>query len=182
MTDRTSLFSDDDLFLFNEGSHYRLYRKLGAHLGTQGRRKGAFFAVWAPDAESVSVVGDFNAWDEARHRLRPRGQSGIWEGFIPGAQPGMNYKYRIVSRHEGYRVDKADPFAFLAETPPKTASVVWDLAYDWADDAWMAGRRRANGLNAPISIYEVHLGSWMRVPEEGGRFLTYREHAPRLAA
>jgi 1,4-alpha-glucan branching enzyme len=182
MTDRTSLFSDDDLFLFNEGSHYRLYRKLGAHLGTQGRRKGAFFAVWAPDAESVSVVGDFNAWDEARHRLRPRGQSGIWEGFIPGAQPGMNYKYRIVSRHEGYRVDKADPFAFLAETPPKTASVVWDLAYDWADDAWMAGRRRANGLNAPISIYEVHLGSWMRVPEEGGRFLTYRELAPRLAA
>jgi 1,4-alpha-glucan branching enzyme len=177
-----SLLSDEDLFLFNEGRHYRLYRKMGAHLGTQGRAKGAFFAVWAPDAESVSVVGDFNDWEGGRHPLHPRAVSGIWEGFVPGVEAGMNYKYRIASRSRGYRVDKADPFAVRAETPPKTASVVWDLAYDWGDEAWMAGRGRRNALGAPISIYEVHLGSWMRIPEEAGRFLTYREIAPRLAA
>jgi 1,4-alpha-glucan branching enzyme len=182
MNDRPSRVTEDDLFLFNEGTHHRLYRKLGAHLGVAGGTAGASFAVWAPDAERVSVVGDFNGWECGRHPLRPRASSGIWEGFVPGVRAGMNYKYRLDSRFGGYRVDKADPFAVLAETPPKTASVVWDLSYDWGDGAWMAGRGRANAREAPVSIYEVHLGSWRRVPEEGGRSLTYREAAVRLAA
>ncbi|MBM3312183.1 MAG: 1,4-alpha-glucan branching protein GlgB, partial [Candidatus Aminicenantes bacterium] len=182
MKDRTWRLTEDDLFLFNEGSHHRLYRKLGAHLVASGGEGGASFAVWAPDAERVSVVGDFNGWDGSRHHLRPRASSGIWEGFVPGVQAGMAYKYRLDSRFGGYRVDKADPFAVLAETPPKTASVLWDLSYDWGDSAWMSGRGRANAREAPVSIYEVHLGSWRRVREEGGRSLTYREAAVRLAA
>lgn len=182
MNARYSLLSDDDLHLFNEGRHRRLYRKLGAHAGVSGGKAGAFFGVWAPDAERVSVVGDFNRWDEYRHTLHTRASSGIWEGFVSGVEKGMNYKFRIASRLGGYRVSKADPFAVLAETPPKTASVVWDLAYDWGDSVWMAGRGRANAREAPISIYEVHLGSWRRIPEEGGRSLSYREMAPLLAA
>lgn len=176
-----SLLSDDDLFLFNEGSHYRLYEKLGAHLMTVDGVPGAYFAVWAPNAKQVSVVGDFNSWDTSRHPLCPRGQSGIWEGFISGVVSGALYKYHIVSRVSSYIVQKADPFAFYAETPPRTASVAWDLDYTWADQAWMEKRRTRNALDAPMSIYEVHLGSWRRVPEEGNRFLTYRELAPKLA-
>jgi 1,4-alpha-glucan branching enzyme len=176
-----SLLTDDDLHLFNEGTHYRLYDKLGAHPLTAGDTEGTYFAVWAPDAERVTVMGDFNGWDKGSHPLRARGQSGIWEGFVPRVGKGACYKYHVASRYRGYRVDKADPVAFHDEVPPKTASVVWDLDYEWSDGAWMAARRSRNALDAPIAVYEVHLGSWMRVPEEDNRSLTYRELAPRLA-
>jgi 1,4-alpha-glucan branching enzyme len=176
-----SMLSNDDLFLFNEGSHYRLYEKLGAHLITVDGVEGTYFAVWAPDAKQVSVMGEFNGWDKSSHPLRPKEQSGIWEGFIPGVAKGIIYKYYLVSHRRGYRVEKADPFAFHAETPPKTASIAWNLDYSWGDRAWMEKRRACNALDAPISIYEVHLGSWLRVPEEENRHLSYRELAPRLA-
>ncbi len=176
-----TLLTDHDLYLFNEGSHYRLYRKLGAHPCTRDGKAGTSFAVWAPGAEAVSVMGDFNGWDKARHPLRPRASSGIWEGFVPGVGPGATYKFHVVSRYGGYRVDKTDPFAFRQEGPPRTAAVVWDLSYQWNDNAWMARRRHHNDLVAPISIYEVHLGSWMRVPDEGDRPLSYAEIGPRLA-
>ena len=177
----TSMLSNDDLFLFNEGSHYRLYEKLGAHPLTVDGVEGTYFAVWAPNAKQVSIMGEFNGWDESSHPLRPKGQSGIWEGFIPDVAKGTIYKYYLVSHHRGYSVEKADPFAFYNETPPKTASIVWDLNYSWGDQAWMEKRRTHNALDAPISIYEVHLGSWQRVPEEENRHLSYRELAPRLA-
>lgn len=176
-----SLLSNDDLFLFNEGSHYRLYEKLGAHPIAVDGLEGTYFAVWAPNARHVSVMGEFNGWDKSSYPLCPKGQSGIWEGFIPGVGKGTIYKYYIVSHHRGYHVEKADPFAFHTETPPKTASIVWDLDYSWGDRAWMEKRRARNALNAPISVYEMHLGSWRRVPEEGNRYLSYRELAPRLA-
>ena len=172
-----SLLTEQDLYLFNEGTHSRLYDKLGAH----PQAGGTFFSVWAPDAEQVFVTGDFNGWDRTRHPLSSRASSGIWEGFIPGVEKGQIYKYHVVSRHDGYRVDKADPYAFLCETPPKTASVVWDLSYSWSDAEWMRTRRERNDLNGPMSIYEVHLGSWIRGPEDPGRLLTYREIAPKLA-
>jgi 1,4-alpha-glucan branching enzyme len=172
--------TDGDLYLFNEGSHYRLYEKLGAHPLLIDGNDGTYFAVWAPNAKQVSVTGKFNGWNKLSHPLRPQGQSGIWEGFIPGVGRGALYKYHIVSRHRGYRADKADPLAFYNEVPPKTASVVWDLDYSWGDQAWMQKRRERNGLDAPISIYEVHLGSWRRLPEERNRSLTYRELAPLL--
>jgi 1,4-alpha-glucan branching enzyme len=175
-----SLLSADDLFLFNEGTHSQLYDKLGAHPGRADGRDGTWFAVWAPNAERVTVVGDFSGWGDAT-ALRPRDTSGIWEGFVPGVGRGALYKFRIASRHRGYRVDKADPFGVHHETPPATASVVWELDYEWGDQAWMGERHRRNALDAPMAIYEVHLGSWRRVPEEGNRPLTYREAAPRLA-
>jgi 1,4-alpha-glucan branching enzyme len=173
--------TDDDLFLFNEGSHLKLYEKLGSRLMTFKREEGAYFAVWAPDAEQVSVIGDFNSWSRDSHVLKPHGSSGIWQGFIPGVKKGLIYKYHIASRFNGYRVDKADPFAFHAETAPKTGSIVWDLDYEWSDQEWMQKRHQHNDLHAPISVYELHLGSWMRVPEEDNRPLSYREVAPRLA-
>ena len=176
-----SRLSDDDLFLFNEGSHFSLWEKLGAHPAAAEGRSGTSFAVWAPDAEGVSVAGDFNGWDKNSHPLAPRGRSGIWEGFIAGIGKGALYKYHVRSRFHGYRVDKADPFGFLHETPPKTGSVVWDLEYEWGDAEWMKGRGVRNRLDAPMSIYEVHLGSWMRVPEDGNRWLSYRELGPKLA-
>jgi 1,4-alpha-glucan branching enzyme len=176
-----NMLSNDDLFLFNEGSHYRLYEKLGAHLQTMEGVEGTHFAVWAPSARQVSVMGEFNGWDKSSHPLCPRGQSGVWEGFIPGVGKGAIYKYYVASHHRGYCVEKADPFAFYAETPPKTASIVWGLDYSWGDQTWMEKRRTHNALDAPISVYEVHLGSWRRVPEEGNRHLTYRELAPKLA-
>jgi 1,4-alpha-glucan branching enzyme len=177
-----SLLTDDDIYLFNEGSHFRLYDKLGSHLTQSGDEAGVYFAVWAPDAERVSVIGDFNGWDRSSHPLHARAASGIWEGFIQGLGEGVCYKYWIESRYHGYKVEKADPFAFHAETPPKTASVTWHLAYQWRDEVWMEERHARNALDAPISIYEVHLGSWRRVPEEGNRSLSYREIAPMLAA
>lgn len=176
-----TLLSEQDLFLFNEGSHYRLYRKLGAHPCTRNGVSGTHFAVWAPAAEQVSIIGDFNGWSKGKHRLQPRGCSGIWSGFFPGIGSGTVYKYHIASRYHGYQVEKSDPFAFSMEVPPRTASVVWDLEYHWRDRAWMQQRRRHNSLSAPMSIYEVHLGSWMRVPQENNRPLMYRELASRLA-
>ncbi len=174
--------TQNDIYLFKEGTFYRAYGKLGAHPATVEGRKGTHFAVWAPNAEAVSVVGDFNGWTPGRHSLEPRwDQSGIWEGFLPEVGPGALYKYHIRSRLGGYRIDKSDPFAFRSELPPRTASVVWDLRYDWSDLAWQRDRARANALDAPWSIYEVHLGSWRRVPEDGDRPLTYRELAVQLA-
>ena len=175
--DRPSLLSDEDLWLFNEGNHSGLYEVLGAHPIRWRGKAGVYFAVWAPNAEAVSVVGDFNAWTPGKNALSPRGVSGIWEGFVPAIGPGALYKYHIVSRY-GWEGMKADPFAFFAEIPPKTASVVWDLAYSWGDGEWMNARRRKNALDAPISIYEVHLGSWRR--GENGRLLSYRELADLL--
>ncbi len=175
-----SLLTDHDLYLFNEGTHYRLYEKLGARLGEARGQRGVYFAVWAPNAEQVSVLGDFNHWNPTSHPLRPRGVSGIWEGFIPGVEPKTLYKYHIASRYHGYRVDKTDPFAFYRQRPPDTAGIVWDLSYSWHDQAWMAERSARQQWNAPISIYEVHLGSWARVPEEGNRWLSYREMAEKL--
>jgi 1,4-alpha-glucan branching enzyme len=176
-----SLLSDNDLYYFNEGTHARLYEKLGAHPLTVGEMRGTYFAVWAPNAVQVSVMGDFNGWRKDSQPLQPRGQSGIWEGFVAGMDAGSAYKYHIVSKHAGYRVDKADPYGFYHETPPRTASLVWELWYNWGDQAWMAERAERNALTAPMAIYEVHLGSWRRVPEEHNRSLSYRELAPRLA-
>jgi len=176
-----SLLSDDDLFLFNEGSHYRLFNKLGAHPISFDGVEGTYFAVWAPNAKQVSVMGEFNDWDKASHPLCQKGQSGIWEGFIPGVAKGTVYKYYLVSHRRGYRVEKADPFAFYAETPPKTASIVWDSDHDWGDQEWMEKRHTSNSLDSPISIYEMHLGSWRRMSEEQDRPLNYRELAPKLA-
>ncbi len=174
--------TQQDIYLFKEGTHYRAYQKLGAHPATLAGRRGTRFALWAPNAEAVSVVGDFNGWTPERDSLEPRwDESGIWEGFIPEVGPGALYKYHIRSRLAGYRVDKSDPFAFRSELPPRTASVVWSLDYEWSDLAWQRDRARINALDAPWSIYEVHLGSWRRVPEEGNRPLTYRELAAPLA-
>src|SRR5512136_2000869 len=176
-----SLLGNDDLFLFNEGSHHRLYEKLGAHTLTFDGTEGTYFAVWAPNAKQVSVIGDFNGWDKSGHLLSPKAESGIWEGFIPGVVKGSVYKYYIVSHHRGYCVQKADPFGFYSEIPPKTASIVWDSNYEWGDRAWMEKRHARNALDAPISIYEMHLGSWRRLSGQEDRYLTYRELAPELA-
>ncbi len=176
-----SPITDDDLYLFNEGSHFRIYEKLGAHPATVSGNAGVYFAVWAPNAEQVFVLGDFDQWDGWRHGLRQRGHSGIWEGFLTGVRKGSRYKFRIRTKYFGYVVDKADPFAVYAEAPPNTASVVWDLEYDWQDGDWMRERHAHNAFNAPMSIYEVHPGSWQRMPEDNHRSLTYRELAPRLA-
>ncbi|HTR67941.1 MAG TPA: 1,4-alpha-glucan branching protein GlgB [Terriglobales bacterium] len=175
------LLTEDDLHLFNEGSHYRAHEKMGAHLMTAGGEQGTCFSVWAPNAKEISVIGDFNDWTFGAHTLSPRGGSGIWEGFIPGVGKGTLYKFHIVSNHHGHVVDKTDPFGLLQEKPPRTASVVWDLNYEWGDRDWMVNRAGRNSLQAPIAIYELHPGSWMRVPEENGRPLNYREMAHRLA-
>jgi 1,4-alpha-glucan branching enzyme len=175
-----SLLTDDDLYLFNEGSHNRLYRKLGAHPLEAGGKAGTYFAVWAPDAESVAVIGDFNDWDGRRNRLAPRGSSGIWEGFLPGVERGTLYKYLVQSRYGGYRMEKIDPYAYYFEVPPRTASIVWDLEYEWGDADWIRARSGTDLHARPVSVYEMHLGSWRRVPEEGNRSLSYRELAELL--
>jgi 1,4-alpha-glucan branching enzyme len=175
------LLGEQDLFLFNEGTHVRLYEKLGAHPLTVDGEAGTYFAVWAPNADQVSVMGAFNGWDKTSHALVPKGQSGVWERFFPAVHAGTIYKYHIVSHYHDYRVYKADPFAFYSEVPPKTGSVVWDLAYEWHDQQWMATRDRRNTLASPMTIYELHLGSWRRVPEEDNRMLTYHELAHQLA-
>lgn len=173
--------TDDDIYLLNEGTHNRLYAKLGAHLGVVNGVSGVFFAVWAPNASGVSVIGDFNRWDNAANLLSLKGNSGVWEGFIQGVGSGAIYKYSIRSSIGNYEVEKADPFAFCAETPPKTASIVWDLDYEWQDGEWMKNRTPRMEPDHPVSIYEVHLGSWRRVPGKGNRWMTYREIAPELA-
>jgi 1,4-alpha-glucan branching enzyme len=171
---------DTDLYLAGEGTHHRLYEKLGAHLRTMDGVTGVSFAVWAPGAKRVSVIGSFNGWDGRLFPMRAMGASGIWEIFVPGLGPGTLYKYEIKTAKGDLRI-KADPFAFAAELRPATASVVWDLAgYTWQDASWMASRKHRDLRHEPVAIYEVHLGSWMRVEGEGNRWLTYRELAPKL--
>ena len=176
-----SLLTDQDLYLFNEGSNYRSHEKMGAHIIDAGGEVGTCFSVWAPNGREVSVIGSFNHWHPKMHRLRPRGNSGIWEGFIPGVSKGALYKFHIESKHHGHQVDKADPFGVFHEKPPRTASVVWDIDYSWGDHDWMVTRAPHNSLKAPIAIYECHLGSWMRASEDHNRPLSYRETAPKLA-
>jgi len=174
-----SLFTDFDIDLFKAGKHFRLYEKLGAHLLEVDGVKGVYFAVWAPSARSVSVVGDFNYWIQGEHQLQVRwDSSGIWEGFIPGIEKGSTYKYKIQSNNGGIITEKADPFALYCEKPPHTASVIWDLDYKWKDKKWMETRKEHNDLDKPYSVYEVHLGSWKRNAE--GKFLTYLELAEDL--
>ncbi|MCL4244503.1 MAG: 1,4-alpha-glucan branching protein GlgB [Candidatus Dadabacteria bacterium] len=181
-SDGKGFISDFDVYLFKQGAHRKMYEKLGSHRASDGGKDGVRFAVWAPNAEYVSVMGNWNGWNRGEHPLHPRwDESGIWEGFVPGIGRGEVYKYHISSRVKGYKVDKADPYAFRHESPPKTASIVWEPEYEWGDAEWMKTRRDPNSLSSPLSIYEVHLGSWMRVPEEGGRRLGYKEIAPRLA-
>jgi 1,4-alpha-glucan branching enzyme len=175
-----SLVGEQDCYLFNEGSHLRLYDVLGSHLIDRDGVLGTHFAVWAPSADYVSVIADFNGWNTASHPLKPANGSGIWQGFIPGVGKGSCYKY-YVSNPSGFKGEKADPMGLWHEVPPRTGSVVWDLDYTWNDAPWMAHRANQNHLNAPISIYELHFGSWKRVWEEGGRSLTYREAAHQLA-
>lgn len=176
-----STLTDPDIHLFKEGNHFRLYEKFGSHRMTVEGKKGIHFAVWAPNAAVVSVAGDFNEWDTASHPLKVRGDdTGIWEGFIPGIGKDVLYKYHIVSRYKDYQADKGDPFAFLWQIAPKTASVVSDLDYEWQDADWMKNRIKNNSLSSPVSVYEIHLGSWRRVPEENNRPLTYREMAEYL--
>jgi 1,4-alpha-glucan branching enzyme len=177
-----SLFTDFDIDLFKAGKHFRLYEKLGAHLLTLDGIKGVYFAVWAPTAHSVSVVGDFNYWTQGEHNLEVRwDESGIWEGFIPHLTKGTTYKYKIQSNNDGIVTEKSDPFAFYCENPPNTASVVWDLEYKWKDTKWMNSRENFNGLDRPYSVYEVHLGSWKR-HSDNNRFFTYQEFAEDLVA
>jgi 1,4-alpha-glucan branching enzyme len=170
-------FTDQDIYHFREGTYVRAYEKLGAH----ARAAGTHFAVWAPNARAVVVIGDFNHWSGSAGALRPRADSsGIWEGTIAGVGPGALYKFRVTAG-DGSREDKCDPYAFHAEAPPRTASVVWDLDYRWDDAAWMQRRAQANSLKAPWSIYELHVGSWRRVVEEGDRSLNFRELAHAVA-
>jgi 1,4-alpha-glucan branching enzyme len=174
--------TDFDLHLWNEGTFFRAYEKLGAHPGDQDGTAGTHFAVWAPNAGRVSVIGEFNGWKEGASPLHPVGSSGIWAGFVPGVGTGTLYKYALTSRDSGYRVDKADPYGFAAEIRPHTASKVWDLAgYEWDDQEWRTHRGPRQGLNAPMSVYEVHLGSWRRDAQQGNRWLTYEELASQLA-
>jgi 1,4-alpha-glucan branching enzyme len=174
--------SEHDIYLFKEGNHFRLYEKLGSHLAEIDGVMGTIFAVWAPNAARVSVVGDFNGWNPQAHPLGVRWDgSGIWEGFIPGVTNGALYKYHIVSTNQGYTVAKADPFAFCSETPPKTASVVCDLNYNWQDSEWLLTRGARNSLSSPLAMYEVHAGSWRRALDGGNRWLTYKELGDSLS-
>jgi 1,4-alpha-glucan branching enzyme len=173
-------FNTKEVELFLQGLHFRAQELLGAHPGVMVGEAGTQFAVWAPNADSVHVMGGFNEWDKTRHPLKNVGGRGVWAGFVPGVGPGALYKYHVIARHANYAADKADPFAFGSERPPRTASVVCDLEYDWGDGEWMEERRSRNSAEAPLAIYEVHLGSW-RVPQNGRRWFTYREIAPRLA-
>ena len=174
------LMSDKDIQQFKDGQLHNLYEKLGAHPGKQGNHDGVYFAVWAPNAERVSVIGDFNEWQVEANPLSVQTSSGVWEGFVPGVGEGAVYKFNIVSRRYGLSVDKSDPVGFLHEVAPRTASVVQDLAYTWGDANWMQARGAHNSLSSPISVYEAHLGSWARDPEDGNRSLSYVEMADRL--
>jgi len=176
------MLTDQDVYLFREGTLFRAYDKLGAHLCEIDGVAGARFGVWAPNAERVCVMGDFNDWSPTSSPLKAREDgSGLWEGFIPALTEGSRYKYHIVSRYGDYEVDKGDPYAFQCEPPPLTASILSKTEYPWGDSDWASQRRRRDALDAPMSIYEVHLGSWRRVPDDGNRSLTYREMAHQLA-
>jgi 1,4-alpha-glucan branching enzyme len=158
-----SLFTEFDINLFKAGKHFRLYEKFGSHLVTVDGIEGVYFAVWAPSAKQVSVIGDFNYWMEGEHQLNVRWDaSGIWEGFIPLVEKGAIYKYKIQSHHNDIKTEKADPYARRCEHPPKTASIVWDDTYKWKDSKWMKTRKKNNAIDAPYSVYEVHLGSWKK--------------------
>ena len=178
-----SLFSDFDINLFKSGKHFRLYEKFGSHPTVLDGVKGTYFAVWAPSAKSVSVIGDFNYWSGDEHKLYVRwDSSGIWEGFIPGIGKGNLYKYKIVSNNNDIITEKADPYAKRCEHPPKTASVIWKDDYDWKDELWLEKRKQHNAINAPFSVYEVHLGSWRRKYEDNNRSLSYVELADELVS
>jgi 1,4-alpha-glucan branching enzyme len=179
-----SRLSELDIYLFKQGNHTKLYDKLGSHTMEYNGNKGVYFAVWAPNAAYVSVRGDFNKYHTDSHPLKLRDdESGIWEGFIEGVEHGLTYKYHIVSQHHNIVHDKSDPFGFYSEKPPKSASRVWNIEdYAWSDDQWMKSRYHNNAHDAPISVYEIHVGSWRRKVEEENRFLTYRELAVELVA
>ncbi|MBE16575.1 MAG: 1,4-alpha-glucan branching protein GlgB [Dokdonia sp.] len=178
-----SLFTDFDIGLFKSGKHFRLHQKMGSHICEVDGVAGTYFAVWAPSAAQVSVIGDFNGWDAKTHLLNVRWDaSGIWEGFIPKVQHGDTYKYHITSNHQQIVTEKADPFARRAEHPPKTASVVYQTNYKWQDATWLKKRKKHNSLDAPYSVYEVHLGSWKRKTEEDNRSLSYSELAVELVS
>jgi 1,4-alpha-glucan branching enzyme len=173
--------TDLDLHLLAEGKHYKSYEKMGAQLVEIDGKKGTHFAVWAPNAQSVSIIGDWNNWKEGRDQMIMREQNGIWEGFIPGIDHGAHYKYAIHSLYKDFRTEKADPYAFATELVPQTASRVWNIeGYEWGDSEWMKNRLHSNALDASVAIYEVHLGSWRRPSEDPKRFLTYRELASQL--
>jgi 1,4-alpha-glucan branching enzyme len=179
----SSRLTEFDIYLFKQGTHCRLYEKLGAHpIALEDGTSGYSFAVWAPNAKSVSVVGDFNGWKNDAHRLtvRPDG-SGLWEGIVPGLEKGNLYKYHIESATNKYTANRGDPYAFLWETPPATSPITWDLDYSWNDSVWMKKRKKHNALTGPISVYEVHLGSWRRKSSAKDDFLNYRDLAPLLA-
>ncbi len=175
------MFTEHDIYLFKQGRHFRLYQHLGAQVVKHGGVRGTYFAVWAPNAEQVSVVGDFNYWDRDTHQLHVRKDgSGIWEGFVSQALPGHKYKYHIQSRFQGYWAEKGDPFGFYWETAPNTASIIWDMSYHWGDQEWMQNRSRAHSHDKPVSIYEMHLGSWLRDPDNPERLLSYKDLAEKL--
>lgn len=177
-----SLFSELDIYLFKQGNHTKLYNKMGSHKVTHNGLDGIYFALWAPEAKDVLVIGDFNNYNTSSHPLQLRGDgSGIWEGFIEGIDEGLTYKYHIISKHHNIIHQKSDPYGFYAEKPSKSASRIWDLdKYEWGDSDWIEKRAKFNAHNAPISVYEMHLGSWRRNPIEGNRYLTYRETANEL--
>ena len=177
MAPHTRSLTENDIYLFLEGTHTKLADVLGAHVIPEGG--GTQFAVWAPNARSVSVVGPFNGWQREATPLSPVG-GGIWQGFAHGLMSGAHYKYWVESKLNNYKAAKADPFGFFQDTPPATTSIIWDLAYQWSDNEWIRYRRNANSLEAPISIYEVHLGSWRRIAEQGNRPLTYNELGSQL--
>nr|WP_240773473.1 1,4-alpha-glucan branching protein GlgB [Pontibacter sp. SGAir0037] len=178
-----SRFTDFDIYLYREGRHFTLYEKFGSHLMEHEGRNGVYFAVWAPNAEHVSVMGDFNGWNRESHMLRARSDdSGIWEGFVPNVMAGALYKYHIKSRYHLYHVEKSDPFAFRREVPPQTASIVADTNYQWNDQEWLQARDHKKEEVQPYSVYEMHAGSWRRKPEDNNRPLTYRELAEELPA
>ncbi|NLF96472.1 MAG: 1,4-alpha-glucan branching protein GlgB [Candidatus Riflebacteria bacterium] len=181
----TPSIGETDQYLFNEGNHHELYEKMGAHIRYmdyfEDKLGGISFCVWAPNARRVSVIGDFNCWDGRRHVMRSLGNSGVWEIFVPGLSVGQNYKFEVKTK-AGHLLEKIDPFAFYAEVRPKTASKIYDLeGYDWTDKDWMQNRPHRDWKREPVSIYECHLGSFMRNPQEGNRFMTYRELAPIIA-
>ena len=177
-----SLFTDFDINLFKSGKHYKLYEKFGSHIISKAGINGTYFAVWAPNAKEVSVIGDFNHWNDREHQLNVRWDaSGIWEGFVPYAGKGNTYKYKIKSSSDNGVTEKADPYARRCEHPPKTASIIWEDSYAWKDKKWMKERKKNNALDAPYSVYEVHLGSWRRKVAEN-RFLSYIELADELVS